>query len=117
MTEDREPEGLTEKVLYHQKRIMTELAGLRKKMDEPDREWWTVPQMAKKKGVSPSWLQHNPWAQPEGGSTKKLIAGHMRCHWSVVSPWLVQSDDDLVRVYGSKKDRERVLEPGLRRVV
>jgi hypothetical protein len=70
-------------------------------------EWYTASECARLKGISHASLTQNRWMRPLGGAGTKRIARRDRWHRSVVKEWLLQSDDQLLELYGTPTDRER----------
>lgn len=70
-------------------------------------EWYTAAVCARLKGISHASLTQHRWMRPMGGLGTKRIARRDRWHRSVVKEWLLQSDDDLLKLYGTPTDRKR----------
>lgn len=64
--------------------------------------WYTLAEAAREKGLSKSYLEHNPWAQPLGGNDRQLVGGLYRWPRKVVWTWLRQTDDCLRDLYEPK---------------
>lgn len=56
------------------------------------KEWYTLAECARLKGVSAPYLSKHPDRQPTGGKRGKTICGRKRFHISDVAPWLVADD-------------------------
>ena len=100
------PVGQLEQLLENQKEIMRGLhdVALDRRLTQA---WYLTSECAALKGVSHSYLTDNRWAQPMGGERKERVAGRMRWTRAAVKEWLDQTDEVLLRLYGSAKDKVR----------
>ncbi len=64
--------------------------------------WFTIAECAREKGVSKSYLEHNPWAQPLGGNDRQMVGGRYKWPRKAIWTWLRQTDDDLRDLYAPK---------------
>lgn len=104
---NREPAGILERLVQTNEQLVGELTALRdrvRRVEDNERlpkEWYTLVDCARLKGISASALQVK-WRQPLGGHGKRQIAGLWRWHREVVLGWLVQDDQQLFKAYGQK---------------
>ena len=107
-----EPAGILERLVVANEQFARELAVLLdrvRRIEDNERlpkEWYTLVDCARLKGVSESSLRER-WRQPLGGHGRKQISGMWRWHRDVVVAWLLQDDEELLRTYG-RQPREGV---------
>lgn len=107
-----EPAGILERLVESNEQLVRELAALRdrvRRIEDNERlpkEWYTLVDCARLKGVSESSLRER-WRQPLGGRGRKQISGMWRWHRDVVLAWLLQGDEELFVAY-ARQPREGV---------
>jgi len=103
---NQKPLGLIEQLLENQKEIMRSLrdVALDKRLTQA---WYTTSECAALKGISHTYLIDNRWARPLGGVGQKMVAGRKRSPRAAVKEWLDQADAELLKLYGTEKDRQR----------
>lgn len=99
-----QPAGILERIVESNDQLVRELEALRARVRnlEDDRrlpkEWYTLVDCARLKGVSESALREK-WRQPLGGHGRRQIAGLWRWHRADVERWLLQDDAVLFDAY------------------
>lgn len=103
--------GQLEELLENQRELMRRMADIATD-NRLGQEWYTTAQQARLKGISHAFLCQNRWARPLGGVGARLIARRWRTHRSAVKQWLLQSDEELLALYGKPADKERYQKSG-----
>ena len=103
--------GVLERILEANEALSRQMDELRGQVGRIDsdkrlqREWYTLAECARLKGVSDSALRQERCLQPLGGAGRKQIAGWWRWHRDAVAEWLGQDDETLRRLYGGPRVR------------
>lgn len=95
--------GVLEQIQEQQERILSNQEGILARLERVEshgrlhQEWYTLPECARLKGMSDTYLRNHVALQPLGGIGRQTVNGLEKWHRLVVAEWLGQDDDTLIR--------------------